>query len=124
LFTVFGALALALACIGLYGVVAYNVARRQREIGIRGAMGAERRDVLRLILQDGVVLIIPGLAAGVVCAVLARRAMSALLFEVDPSDASTLAIAAMVLLLAALAACVIPARRAAALDPLVALRRE
>jgi putative ABC transport system permease protein len=123
-FTVFGALAVALACIGLYGVVAYNVARRQREIGIRGAMGAQRRDVLRLILRDGLALIIPGLAAGVVCAVLAGRAMSALLFHVDPSDAGTVAIAGGVLLLAAVSACAIPARRAAALDPLVALRRE
>jgi putative ABC transport system permease protein len=124
LFTVFGALALALACIGLYGVVAYNVARRQREIGIRSAMGAQRRDVLRLILWDGLALILPGLGGGVVCAVVAGRAMSALLFEVDPSDAGTVAIAAAVLLMAALAACMIPARRAAALDPLVALRRE
>jgi predicted permease len=124
LFTTFGALALALACAGLYGVVAYNVARRQREIGIRSALGAQRQDVLRLILRDGLALVLPGLAAGGVCAVLAGRAMSGLLFEVDPADAGTVAIAAGVLLLATLAACLIPARRAAALDPLVALRHE
>jgi putative ABC transport system permease protein len=124
LFTAFGALALALACAGLYGVVAYNVARRQREIGIRSALGAQRQDVLRLILWDGLALILPGLAVGATCAVLAGRAMSGLLFEVDPADARTVAIAASVLLLAALAACLIPARRAAALDPLVALRHE
>jgi putative ABC transport system permease protein len=105
-------------------VVAYNLARRQREIGIRSALGAQRQDVLRLILWDGLALILPGLAAGVVCAVLAGRAMSGLLFEVDAADASTVAIAASVLLMAALAACVVPARRAAALDPLVALRHE
>jgi putative ABC transport system permease protein len=124
LFTAFGVLALALACAGLYGVVAYNVARRQREIGIRSALGAQRGDVLRLILFDGLKLILPGLAAGGLCAILAGRAMSGLLFEVDPGDSGTVVIAAGVLLLAGLAACLIPARRAAALDPLVALRRE
>jgi len=124
LFTAFGALAMALACAGLYGVVAYNVGRRQREIGIRGALGARPRDVLRMVLADGLKLIIPGLAAGFVGAVVAGRAMSGLLFEVDPADAAILTIAICVLLAAGAAACVVPARRAAALDPLVVLRRD
>jgi putative ABC transport system permease protein len=123
-FTMLGALALALACAGIYGVIAYNVSRRQREIGIRGALGAQRRDLLRLVLSDGLALIVPGVVLGLATSLVGMRVMAHLLFEASVVDLAALAGATVVLLAAGLLACFLPARRAARLDALVALRHE
>ena len=120
----FGAFALLLACIGLHGVTAYAVARRTSEIGIRVALGAQRRDVLWMILRQVVVLAVVGLAIGVPAAAAASKTTRAMLFGVQPADPLSIAVGAGVLFAVALTAGFIPARRAAKLDPLVALRRE
>ena len=119
----FSAVALALAVIGIYGVMSYLVTRRTREIGVRLALGASRADVLRLIVGNGVRLIAAGVVLGVIAAAGLARVAQTLLFGVTPADAST-AIAIGVLTFAALAACYLPALRASRLDPLVALRDE
>jgi putative ABC transport system permease protein len=124
LFTVFGALALVLACAGIYGVIAYTVGQRQREIGIRGALGAQQRDVLGLVLSDGLALIIPGIALGLAASLVGVRVMAHLLFEAGIADVAAVFGATLVLFVAGILACVIPAHRAASLDPLVALRHE
>jgi putative ABC transport system permease protein len=120
----FGATALLLAAVGVYGVIAYNVAQRTREIGIRVALGAQRSDVFRLIFRQGLLLVGAGLAIGLVGAAFATRAMRNLLFEIRPGDPATLAGAAAVLLGGAFLACFIPGRRAARVDPMIALRYE
>ena len=120
----FASLALALAAIGLYGVLAYNVAQRTREIGIRMALGARAADVLQMVLRQGAVAIVAGLCIGVAGALLLVRAMASLLFGVRPYDPLTFAAVAIALGGIALLASYIPARRAAKVDPLVALRYE
>ncbi len=120
----FGAFALLLACIGLHGVTAYAVARRTSEIGIRVALGAQRRDVLWMILRQVVVLAAVGLAIGIPAAAFASKTARAMLFGVQPADPLSIAVGASVLFAVALTAGFIPARKAARLDPLVALRRE
>jgi putative ABC transport system permease protein len=120
----FAALALVLASVGIYGVVAYLAARRTREMGIRIALGARRRHVLRLVFRDGMRPVFLGLAAGVIPAFAAVRAMRGLLFEIEPADPISFVIAALLLLATAAAAALIPARRATRVDPLVALRDE
>ncbi|HUF50757.1 MAG TPA: FtsX-like permease family protein [Longimicrobiales bacterium] len=120
----FANLSLGLALIGLYGLLAYAVAGRAREIGVRVALGAARRDILRLVLRDGAALALAGLAAGTITAFAATRALSGLLFGVTPHDPRTFALAAITLLAAALLASWLPAHRAARTDPVVSLRRE
>ena len=120
----FAALALALTCIGIYGVLSFQVARRTNEIGIRMALGAHRRDILSLILLRGLRILIAGLTVGIVGALAITRVMAHMLFGLSPSDLFTYAAVALVLLFAALAALYVPARRAMRIDPMVALRYE
>ncbi|MHB8617826.1 MAG: ADOP family duplicated permease [Candidatus Acidiferrales bacterium] len=120
----FAALALLLSAVGLYGVIAYSVGRRTREIGVRMALGAQRKDVLRLVLGEGARLALIGLSIGIVASLFAARWMSSLLFGIEPADPLTFVTVAILLALVALAACWIPARRAMRVDPMVALRYE
>ena len=120
----FAALAFVLAAIGIYGVINYDVTQRTNEIGVRMALGAQPRDVLRLILRKGLLLTLGGVAAGLAGAILLTRFLTGLLFEIKPSDPLTYATVAGLLALVAIAACLIPARRATKVDPLVALRYE
>jgi predicted permease len=120
----FGVLAGILAVIGLYGVIAYMVVRRTNEIGIRMALGARPAAIVRLIIREGTRLLVLGLIIGAALSVLAARAATALLFGLKPYDPLTLVLASLVLATAALAASVFPARRAARLDPMAALREE
>ena len=120
----FGALALVLACIGLYGLLSYEVARRTREIGIRMALGAQRRNLLRLVVGQGILLVLIGAAIGIATALGVTRFMSAMLYGIHADDPLTFAGVAILLTLVALLACYIPARRGMRVDPLVALRYE
>jgi predicted permease len=120
----FGALALLLACVGLYGVISYDVARHRRDIGVRLALGANRASVLATVLGDAARITAAGLIAGVGAAMLLAEAVSRFLFGVSPHDPATLAIAALVLGATAMLAGYLPARRASRLDPAVALRAE
>jgi ABC-type antimicrobial peptide transport system permease subunit len=120
----FAVLALLLSVIGLYGVIAYSVSQRTREIGVRMALGAQRGSVYRLILKEAGWLIAFGIVAGLVCSVGATRLMRNLLFGVQVWDVSTLAVVAATLAVCALLASYIPARRAASVDPVEALRAE
>jgi putative ABC transport system permease protein len=124
LLATFAVLALALAAVGIHGVMSYAVARRTREIGVRMALGARASDVLRLVLRQGLALAVAGLAAGLAAALALRRLVSAMLFGVEPSDPLTLGAVSAVLLAVALLACYAPARRAARVDPAEALRWE
>jgi putative ABC transport system permease protein len=124
LLAAFAALALALAAVGLYGVLAYSVSRRTREIGIRMALGANGGDVLKLVVSEGLVLASIGVAAGLAGALALTRLLEGLIFGVKATDPWTLAIGVAVLLGAAIAASAIPARRAAKVEPLEALRIE
>jgi macrolide transport system ATP-binding/permease protein len=120
----FASLALLLGVVGLYGVIAYSVSRRTREIGVRMALGAQRSSVYQLVMREAVWLTGVGVAAGLVCALAAATLMRSLLFGVQAFDATTLVTTAAVLALASLLATYIPARRAAQVDPMVALRYE
>ena len=122
--SLFGLLALILACLGLYGLLAYEVARRTREIGIRAALGAQNRDVLRLVGYQGLVLIALGFVLGVVAAAAVTNSLKSFLYGVQPTDPATFLAVGTLLLLVGLAACYIPARRATRVDPMVALRYE
>ena len=124
LLAAFGVLALLLAALGIYGVTAFSTAQRTRELGIRLALGAEPRDVLRLILRDGARLSALGVGLGVAGALAASRAVSSMLFGVSPTDPLTFAAVVGLLGSASLLACYIPARRATRVDPVVALRQE
>jgi ABC-type antimicrobial peptide transport system permease subunit len=120
----FSALGTLLAAIGLYGVIAYSVSRRTREIGIRMALGSGRAGVVRLVLSQGLVLTVAGLAVGTGLAAAVARLLRPVLFEIGPADPVAWTGALSVLLAAALAANVVPARRAARVDPAVAIRSE
>ena len=117
--------ALSLSIVGLYGVLAYSVARRRREIGVRTALGAQRGDVVRMVIGEGMRLTSVGIVAGILGALWLPQWLSSLLFEIRPSDPATFAAVSLLLLLVvALIACWIPARRAANIDPIQALRAE
>ena len=120
----FATTALLLAGLGIYGVVSYLVAERTRDIGIRLALGAERRTIMRMILRQGFELAIAGAACGLACAAVVSHLMAGLLYGVRPTDPATFAIVAVVLAAVGLGACYLPARRAVRIDPLVALKYE
>jgi len=121
---IFSAVALVLATAGIYGVMAHFVTQRTREIGVRIALGAQWRDVLKLVLKSGVVLVTTGLIIGLAGALALTRLMTSLLFEVSPTDPLTFGVVALCVIVATLLACYIPARRATKVDPLIALRYE
>jgi putative ABC transport system permease protein len=121
---VFGALALLLSALGLYGLVSYGVARRRREVGIRIALGASRANIFRLVLREGVGLAIAGVAAGVICTFFAAQLIKSFLYGVEARDPLTLACVSLVLLGVAVAACCVPAKRATCVDPAGALRAD
>jgi predicted permease len=124
LFSIFGALALGLAVVGLYGVKAYSVARRTREIGIRMALGAQAGAVLRMIMREGSVMLISGVTIGLFLAIATAKILSGILYEVGPLDPVAFTVAPLVLAVAALVATWLPARRATKVDPIRALRTE
>ena len=124
LFMVFGAVALFLAIVGVYGVRSYTVSRRTREIGIRMALGATTRDTLRLVLREGLVLTLAGVGIGFLLTLAAGRLLASMLYEVSGNDPVVLSSAPLVLATVSVAACYLPARRAARVDPIVALRYE
>jgi ABC-type antimicrobial peptide transport system permease subunit len=117
-------LALLLSCLGLYGILSYAVARRTNEIGIRMALGADRRDVLWLVLRDALRLVLIGAALGVPAALMAARLIASQLFGVSSADPAAILAATLTLLAVAVLASYLPARRATRVDPLVALRCE
>jgi putative ABC transport system permease protein len=124
LFGAFGLLAGLLTVVGIYGVISYSVGQRTREMGIRMALGAQTRDVLRQVLAEGMILVAGGLALGLLVTVPLSRISASLLFGISTRDPVTLALAVVILLATALAACYLPARRATRVDPLIALRDE
>jgi predicted permease len=124
LFAVFASLALLLACVGIYGVISYSTSRRTREIGIRIALGAGKTGILRLIVWHGMAMVLPGIVVGLAASLGLARLMRTLLFGVSPFDAITFAAVAGVLAVAGLAASILPALRAASVNPVVALRAE
>ena len=124
LLTIFAGAALLLAAIGLYGVISYSVAQRTRELGIRIALGAQRRDVLRLVLRQGMTLVAMGVAFGLAASIGLTRLMATLLYGVSATDPITFVILSSALLSVAFVACWLPARRASGVDPIIALRSE
>jgi ABC-type antimicrobial peptide transport system permease subunit len=119
--TLFGAIALFLAAVGIYGVLAYQVAQRRKEIGIRMALGSDARGIFGLIVSEGVWLLCVGVGTGLAGAFAIRRAMQTQLFGIQPMDPAVLAVVTAVLGVVALLACAVPARRAAQINPLLAL---
>jgi ABC-type antimicrobial peptide transport system permease subunit len=120
----FAGIALTLAMLGIYGVMAYSVAQRTHEVGIRMALGAQKSNVLGLVIKNGMILTLIGIAIGLAIAFSLTRLMGALLFEVAPTDATTFAAVPILFIVVALIACYIPARRATKVDPVVSLRYE
>jgi len=124
LLTLFSVTALAIATVGIYGVVSYSVARRTKEFGLRMVLGAQGGDVLGLVMKQGAAMVVIGLTAGLITAFALTRLMASLLFGVAPTDAATFASVTAVLTAVALAACYVPARRATRVDPMQTLRYE
>lgn len=124
LLTLFAGLALTLAVLGVYGVIAYSVNQRKREIGIRMALGAQQRDIVKLILKQGLVLVMVGIAIGLVAAFILAKFMSSLLYQISDRDLVTFTVASLALTVVALLAICIPAFKATGIDPIIALRQE
>jgi putative ABC transport system permease protein len=124
LLIIFASMAVVLAAVGIYGVMSYAVSRRTHELGVRMALGATRRAILRLVVGEGMTLAAAGMAVGLVAALGLTRLMTSLLYGVRPADPATLAAVSLLLGGIALLGCCIPAWRAARVDPLVALRYE
>ena len=124
LLTVFGLLALLLSAIGIYGVMAYSVAQRARAIGIRMALGAHKRNVLALVVRQGMTLVASGVAVGLIATFAVTRLIATLLFGVTAADPATFGLTALLLVAVAVLASYLPARKATKVDPLVALRYE
>jgi putative ABC transport system permease protein len=124
LLAVFAAVALLLAAVGIYGVMSYSLSQRTHEVGIRVALGAQRLDILRLALGEGMRIVIIGLASGLVGAAIVTRVFRFMLFQVQPMDPLTFLSVSALLAGVALLACYLPARRATRVDPLTALRQE
>jgi ABC-type antimicrobial peptide transport system permease subunit len=120
----FGVLALLLACIGLYGLLSYEVTRRTREIGIRMALGARRADLIRMVVWQGIALSCAGTVVGLVAALGIGKLLKSLLYGVKPSDPITLAAVSLLVIGVALCAAFMPARRATTVNPVIALRYE
>jgi predicted permease len=120
----FGVLALLLACVGLYGVLSYAVAQRTQEIGIRMALGATERNVLWLVLRQSLTVVLAGIAIGLSLAILSTRLISSFLYGLSPTNPAAIALSTLLLIMVALLACYLPARRAAKIDPMTALRCE
>ena len=120
----FAAVALLLALVGIYGIIAYSVAQRTYEIGIRMALGAERQDVVRMVVRQGMEMVLAGIVIGLAAALMLTRALTTLLYDVRPTDPPTFAAVAMALTATALLACWLPALKAALVDPMIALRYE
>jgi len=120
----FAGIALALSVAGIYGVTAYNVAQRTREIGLRIALGAQRSELLGAVLRQGMLLVACGVATGVIASVALTRFLATMLFDVQPTDRLTFASVVLLLIAVSAAACFVPARRAMRVDPMVALRHE
>jgi ABC-type antimicrobial peptide transport system permease subunit len=124
MFTIFGSLALVLAAVGLYGVIAYDVAQRMREMGVRVALGAQAADIRRLVLWQGMRVTVIGVALGVLAAFVTVRFVEKLLFNTPARDPLSFGVATLTILVVAVLATLIPARRATRVDPVVALRTE
>lgn len=121
---VFAATALVLAAVGLYGVIAYGVGQRRREFGIRVALGAQRAEIARMVLGEGARIALTGAIIGAACALAANQLIASMLFEVSPRDVGALVAASAALIAVALLACILPARRAARVDPFEVLRAD
>ena len=122
--TFFGLLAALLACVGVYGIMAFAATQRTREIGIRMALGASRREILQMVLRESLLLVAIGIAMGIFMALGASRLISTLLYGLQPTDPLTIAAATLLMIAAAGLAGYLPARRASYVDPMVALRYE